>query len=332
MYRVETKPTKASYDWLEYALLTVCRKVFPSEAALRVHAIEPRMNRVFPHQDYGFRLECGDTEFRLILRLHQGFFSIWGGTEKVKSAKEFSVMRHIYQQGHSVPFAYAFDTSDYPFGCSYLILDPGDGSRWWEHSESLRTVLHEYVESLAEELARLHTMPAPQNPLIPRVDVYSLLRQIELRIHRLENDELQRCFRGCRRQIQNLAGYTPVLLHGSYEMDNVLIKNNRVRCITNWENTALGDPRWDVAHACLSLQRTGDSTLINRFLSRYVQLTDYPMEDLGFWQGLVSLRSFALSQWLRSLDTRSFEAIIGLQTNLFDHESEYREQALRQFG
>jgi len=313
-------------------LLCVCRKVFPAEAELRVHSIEPRVNRNSPHQDYDFQLDGDDTHFRLILRLHHGLFSVWGGTEKIKSAKVFSVMRHVYQQGIAAPFPYLFDASQKPFGWPYLVMDPGDGTRWWEGPDSLRQVQEQYAEAMAEELAKLHTHVNPEHPLLPRVDVRSLLRQLKTRTRSLEDEELERCFKGCAIQLNEIAGLTPVVLHGQYDVDQVLISNGRIRTILNWENAAIGDPRWDLAHASLSLEREHDRSVSNRFLARYAQVSGIPAEDIAFWEGVIALRAFALSRWLRSLDERSFKAIMGRQINLFCGDFDYRKRALKQFG
>ncbi len=332
MYRVDPKPSKPTYDWLEYSLLTVCRKVFSAAADLKAHSIEPRINRVFPHQDYLFELEGGDAHFQLILRLHHGIFSFWGGTEKIKTAKVFSVMRHVYQLGFSAPFPYTFDASHKPFGWPYLILDPGDGIRWWEGSSSLRNVQDEYTESLADELARLHTLIKPEHPLLPKIDAYNQLKQIKSRTKNIDHPVLKRCFEGCFDQLEYIAGLSPVLLHGQYDFDHVLISNGNIRNIIDWEHAALGDPRWDIANASLSLQRDGDRSLANRFLAKYVQVSGIQAEDIGFWEGLVALQRFALSIWLKSLDPKSFQSIVGLKTPLMDKENEYRKRALRQFG
>jgi aminoglycoside phosphotransferase (APT) family kinase protein len=185
---------------------------------------------------------------------------------------------------------------------------------------------------MADELAKLHNLVPPNHPLLPKVDVFTILRTLKQRVVHLDNQELLRCFENCEQQLRDLAGWTPVLLHGSYELDHILIKNGQVRSVCNWEYAAVGDPRWDVAYASLSLQRKHDHSLANRFVSRYVQLTDVPMENLAFWEGLIALRGFALSQWLRSLTNRSFEAVAGLKTPLFDLEAENRAHALQQFG
>ncbi len=115
-------------------------------------------------------------------------------------------------------------------------------------------------------------------------------------------------------------------------MDNLLLSNGKVRTVLNWEHAAIGDPRLDAAQTSLSLQWKQDRSLANRFIARYVRLTDTSIEDLNFWEGLAALRFYALSKWLRTLNGQSFEAVAGKQTFLFDRESKYQEKALKQFA
>ncbi len=321
-----------SYDWLEDALLSVCRKVFNTEPAMRLRSVLPRLNRIFPHQDYEFHLETPDMELRMILRLYHGLFSIWGGIENLKTSKEYSVLRHVYQNGYPAPFPYSFSTSHQPFGWPYMIMDPGDGIRWWEIGESLRILQEKYVDSLAEQLAKLHLTVPARHPFIPVISAGNCIKQIQTRVQHVGNEELHRCFQGALKQLQHQVEYPDVLLHGGFSLDNVLIQNENVRTVTNWEHAAIGDLRWDVANTSLGLQREKDRSLANRFIARYVQLIGETVKDLNFWEGLTALRCYAQSQWFRTLDEKSFEAIVGLQTDLIDLEDYHRARALEQFG
>jgi len=321
-----------SYDWLEDAILTVCKKVFPLEPALTVHSIAQKQHRIFPHQDYDFLLQSPDAEFRLILRLHYGMFSLWSGVEDIKTAKEFSVMRHAYQHGYPAPFPYCFSTRKMPFGRAYLIMDAGDGRRWWEMEGSLRAIQEETVDSLADQLAKLHASVSPQHPLIPKIDVPKVLKTLRSRAASLNVAELDKALRVCGKAFEAVGDAAAVLLHGTFEMDNTLLVQNRIRTVTNWEHAAIGDHRWDVAYASLALQQKGDRSLANRFVARYVQQTGASLENMDFWEGLIALRHYALGEWVRSLDERSFSVIAGLQTNLFDRLDAMRDRALAQFG
>lgn len=322
--------THHSYDWLEDALIGVCRGVFP-DADLHIAGIEPKMHRVFAHQEYAFRLESLDAETSMHLRLHHGFFSYWDGSEPLKITKEFSALRHVYQSGLAVPFPYTYSPARRPFGRPFLLMDACDGYYWWEKEESLSCMQEHVVDALAAWLAQLHTQVKPSHPLIPPVYASDLFNKIQPRIAPLDDSELIACFDECRRQMEDLNALPFVMLHGRLDLDCLLINRGQVRCVTNWEHSAIGDPRWDIAYTSLSLQHSNDRTLANYFISRYVQDMGMSMEDMAFWEGMVALRAYALARWLRSLDSKGFEAVAGLQTPLFDLEDFYRERAFLQF-
>ena len=331
MNRENTQKSK-TYDWLEDALLTVCRNAFPSEASLRVHSLKRRVNRVCAHRDYEFYLQSPDTEIRLALRLHCGLFSIWGTADRIKPAREYSASLHAYQSGVSATFPYGFTTSDQPFGKPYLLHDPGDGLRWWEIEESLRVVQGETIHYMAEELVKLHYAVSAKHPLIPTVDVHSVMKRIWNRVSNFASDELRKCYEQCLKDLKRVETPLEVMLHGQFDLDHLLLQNGRIRTIIDWEHAVFGDPRWDVAHTSLSLQRGKERSFSNQFVSHYSQLAEMRIEDIGLWEGLTALKNWMLSVWLQSLDEKSFQSIAGVQTPWLDRENEMQERALSQFA
>lgn len=322
--------TRVTYDWLEDALLGVCRGVF-TDATLRIENLAPRMHRVFPHLEYAFTLTSDDAQTDIVLRLQYGFFSLWEGTEPLKITKEYSAMRHVYQSGLATPFPYTFSPSRRPFGRPFILMDAGDGYFWWEREDSLAHMQEHVVDTLASWMAQMHLQTPTTHPLIPTVHITDLFDKIEPRIAPLKDKQLNECFMKCKRQMANINDYEYVMLHGRLDLDSLLINRGQVRCVTNWEYAAIGDPRWDAAYTSLSLQRINDRTLANYFIARYVQEIGEPLEDLSFWEGAVALREYALCRWLRSLDAKGFESIAGLQTQLFDQEDWLRERTYQHF-
>ncbi len=323
---------KKTYDWLKDAILSSCKKVFTSEPALSVHSLELRSTHHSVHKDYDFTLQSNDMEIRLVLRLHHGIFSIWGDTDHIKTAKEYSATRHAYQYGYPSPFPYRFSPSEKPFGYPYLILDPGDGVPWGEAGENVRILEERAVDSIAGRLAQLHQTVPAKHPLIPKVKISQVLRHLWNRVRWLEDDRLRRCFTGCKQQAASMTRLPSVMLHGLFDIDNVLLLNHQVRSIVNWEHAAFGDPRWDVAYTSLSLQHGNDRSVANQFLARYVQHIEHSLSDINFWEGLVALRGYAQCQWLQSIGNTSIGTVMGKQSKLLEREDFYREKALRQFG
>ncbi|MBD3265403.1 phosphotransferase [bacterium] len=321
-----------SHDWLESAILNVCQKAFPSEDHLSVDSIAPREESVCPHQDYTFFLRSPDAEFRILLRLHYGFFSFWQGTDDNKSWREFSILRHVYRLGYPAPFAYSFSGSCLPFGRSFVVMDPGDGERWEDFQDSFREVQEKIVDSMAEEMVKLHHSIEPAISILEDVEIQPLFRLLWQRVSGLKDMGLERFFRACEKRIQGLEPLDPVLVHGSMDLRNVLIQNDYVRTVLNWEHAILGDPRWDVAYTKLAIQKETDRSLANRFVESYTNRAGMELHDLDIWEGLVALKMYALAQWLKSLDDRSLFAVAGLRSLLLSWDDFFEEITQAQFG
>ena len=91
-----------------------------------------------------------------------------------------------------------------------------------------------------------------------------------------------------------------VLVHGAYRTGNVLIHEDRVSAILDWETEVIGDPMYDIAYVLSALNREGTELLSNlldrgRFIERYEQGTGFTIDEerCHYWQVLYTMRSTA---------------------------------------
>ena len=108
------------------------------------------------------------------------------------------------------------------------------------------------------------------------------------------------------------------LVHGAYRTGNVLVHNDRVSAILDWETPVIGDPLYDVAYVLSELNREGTellSNLVDRdtFISRYEAGTGieidlsvcdyyhvlYAMRSAAFWMSASGLFSTGRNPDLR---------------------------------
>ena len=90
------------------------------------------------------------------------------------------------------------------------------------------------------------------------------------------------------------------LVHGAYRTGNVLIHDDQVSAILDWELQVIGDPMYDVAYMLTELNREGTELLSNvvprdLFFERYQQATGIEIdpERCGYYQLLYAMRSAA---------------------------------------
>jgi aminoglycoside phosphotransferase (APT) family kinase protein len=90
------------------------------------------------------------------------------------------------------------------------------------------------------------------------------------------------------------------LVHGAYRTGNVLIDDDRVSAVLDWELQVIGDPMYDVAYMLTELNREGTDLLSNvvpreRFFERYQTRTGIEIDEerCAYYQLLYAMRSAA---------------------------------------
>ena len=90
------------------------------------------------------------------------------------------------------------------------------------------------------------------------------------------------------------------LVHGAYRTGNLLIEDDRVSAVLDWELQVLGDPMYDVAYVLSDLNREGTpllSNLVERdaFFRDYEALTGYAIDEAAcrYYDALYAMRSVA---------------------------------------
>lgn len=90
------------------------------------------------------------------------------------------------------------------------------------------------------------------------------------------------------------------LVHGAYRTGNVLIHDDRVSAVLDWELQVIGDPMYDVAYVLTELNREGTELLSNvvpreLFFERYQQATGIEIDEqrCAYYQLLYAMRSAA---------------------------------------
>lgn len=90
------------------------------------------------------------------------------------------------------------------------------------------------------------------------------------------------------------------LVHGAYRTGNLLINNDRISAVLDWELQVLGDPMYDVAYVLSDLNREGTSLLSNlvqrdQFFDDYESLTGWRIDEdtCRYYDTLYAMRSVA---------------------------------------
>ncbi len=227
---------------------------------------------------------------------------------------QFEVLRCLDATVVPTPHPYFYESDPRVLDAPFLVMEkvPGvcpspwgrDGRRFYEDAAQ-RGVL---PDSFTDALVALHTLDWRAAGLdllgVPDTGTEFARREIAKWSRLIETTEVEPdpvltdliCW---------LEGNMPaterlVLVHGAYRTGNLLIDDDRVSAVLDWETEVIGDPMYDVAYVLSPLNREGTDLLSNlverdAFCRRYEQGTGIEIDEerCRYYQLLYAMRSAA---------------------------------------
>ena len=227
---------------------------------------------------------------------------------------QFRVLQALENTAVPTPKPYFFEDDPAILGAPFLVMEkvPGvcpspwgrDGRRFYQETAD-RGVL---PESFTDTLVALHTLdwqaagldflgvPAPGDDFARR-EIAKWKALIDASEH--ETDPV----------LIDLLGWLDAnapstdrlaLVHGAYRTGNLLIHDDKVSAVLDWETQVIGDPMYDVAYVLSDLNREGTELLSNlverdAFFRRYEAGTgiEIDVKVCNYYQLLYGMRSAA---------------------------------------
>jgi aminoglycoside phosphotransferase (APT) family kinase protein len=243
---------------------------------------------------------------RLLLRRYPDDRTWWVQHDAQKARREWSVMRWLYGCGLPVPRVYALGALDPD---PFLLVERPIGQRLaWSANEPEKATAstraqppREHIDRLAALLARLHrlTPPGSVREVLPHVDARESLAQA-VRIAQQCEDHL--LMEAIHELIEaKVEACPPCVLHGDPRLADCLYDARGITTWLNWENSALGDPRWDVACLVSELQSSTANALSDRLCERYGDRAGLSLRDMPYWQALAALHCWTMAQQAQAM-------------------------------
>lgn len=201
---------------------------------------------------------------------------------------EFEVLTAAHEAGVRVPEPIAF-------------LGPVDGREAFAmarvHGEAIgRRVVKAPPAGLdlqlAEELARIHSIPRERLPFLPDHDLFARI-YAELDLAAEPRPAIEYGLAWCRERIP--LDRERVVGHGDFRIGNLMVDEEGLVAVLDWEFAHVSDPLEDLAWPLVRAWRFGadDRRLggvadAGRYLARYAELTglDVPLDELYAWEVL----------------------------------------------
>jgi len=175
---------------------------------------------------------------------------------------------------------------------------------------------------MAEELAKIHSIPLERLPSLPGADLWERL-YAELDSVDEPHPAIELGIVWCRERLP--LERARVVLHGDFRIGNLMVDGHGIVAVLDWEFAHVGDPAEDLAWPLVrawrfgaDARRLGGVGEIEPYLERYAELTgrELPLDELYAWEVLGNCKWAvgSLTQARRHLrgDERSVElAILG---------------------
>jgi aminoglycoside phosphotransferase (APT) family kinase protein len=175
---------------------------------------------------------------------------------------------------------------------------------------------------MAEELARIHSIPPERVPFLPRPDLFGRLLE-ELDNVGEPRPPIEYGIGWCRQRLP--LERAQVVSHGDFRVGNLAVDEQGLTSVLDWEFAKVADPLEDLAWPLVRSWRFGADELrvggvgtLEPYVSRYEELTglSVPREELDVWEvlGTCKWAVGSLNQARRHLsgEERSVElAILG---------------------
>ena len=237
-------------------------------------------------------------------------------------AQEYAVIEAAYEAGVKAPRPYGYlpDLAGREAFAMARLEGETIGRRIVQKDE-LAAARERLPVQLAEELAKIHSIPAERLPFLPDASIGRMVAELD------EVDEPHPAIElGLWWLRENAPPERPAVVnHGDYRIGNIVVDPDGLVGVLDWEFAHLDDPVRDLAFGMVRAWRFGvpDKRLggvggVEPFLERYNELTglDVRPEELDYWElaGNVAWAIGCLTQAQRHLSglDRSVElAILG---------------------
>jgi len=310
-------------------LRNLCRRTFPDRPNQQLAEMTPINSR--QHEMVAFELwwytSDGITRHEnLIARRYVSTLSWWRPDDRGKAQREATIVRWLYERAFPVPAIYAREFGVFGDVALFAKLQGQDLSFT---GRSLSATVSPYVQEAARMLAQLHSFEPTEEVVntLPNASLTWALANLAAIAAQIDETELRESIDTAMGYAYDVAESTPVILHGDYHFLNMLLYDGRITGLVDWEYSALGDPRWDVANAYMQLVDFGAAEAAAMFLDVYTEASGRTFEGRPLFNVVTPLQQWAISEWLVQKQDEGEDVSFGMAQDLISLRDVHKRRA-----
>ena len=156
------------------------------------------------------------------------------------------------------------------------------------------------TQQSAMALAAIHKIPASQAAFLPTQDAHQQWRNLRAQVDAsgLRHAALEWGLRWVQERLDAYAGQVPTPVHGDFRLGNLIVNDEGLAAVIDWELAHRGDPMQDLAWLCLRTWRFGGRPPVGGFGQRedlyadYEQFSGKPVDTrrIFFWEMACQVR------------------------------------------
>lgn len=227
-------------------------------AGARLVALK-RLSGGASQETWAFDVEAGGTSIPLILRRAPGGAAAPRASEAVTLATEAVLLAATGKAGVRVPEVLHVSPPGSELGEAFVMRRVSGETlgRKILRDEEFQLARTRLTKDCGEALARIHAVPAAGFETLPRSLGADQIAKYEAVYHsfNLPRPVLELAFAWLKAHAPEPA--TPVLVHGDFRLGNLIVDQNGLSAVLDWELAHIGDPREDIAWLCVNSWRFG---------------------------------------------------------------------------
>jgi aminoglycoside phosphotransferase (APT) family kinase protein len=296
---------------LEKKLATYLSMKMPQSQNLTVHTLAA-CSEGSSYETYSFHAEwtdgCKRKEQEFVLRMEPEV-GVW---EPYDIVPQYQVLKGLQSTPIPVPKVHWLELDKGFLGKRFFIMDyvegeifvPFDRTTPFLSNRPLQEQMaREYLEVLAQihqvkwqELGFSKFLSVPNGPTDHALREIDRWEQLFYKRRLAPEPIIVEALIWLKKHIPKARDST--LLHGDYEMINIMWQGNRIVAILDWENVGIGDPMDDLGWTCMEFWRMPRPSLINNLIERerlyglYEELTGRIVdpEHVRYWEVMGNLK------------------------------------------